>query len=503
MPTAALPEDFAPLPLQVQDELWLNMDRPNNLMVIDSLVWLQQEPDWKVVRGTVAQRLIEAYPVFRCHPETIKGRSFWVRDPDFRLSRHVRRVRLTGEVDEERVRRYLSAQRSKPFDRAHPLWSAVLIPDVRRPDGQLGAVFILRVHHAIADGIRMTELALGLCDPAERSAAHTIGANVGRGHEAKGRLKPVASTLRAGRRSLSRVGENVIREVRDPLGAPGRAVTSTFGLLSAAANEATGLIASPGAKSLEIASYVAGQAPGGTQTFNTVTETVSMFADRSAPQVWAGTPGVPKDAVWSSPLPLEEIKRIGRAAGMTVNDVVLGAVAGALRSYLIEHGEEPHDIGWLMPVSVLPYGEGMPKTLGNHFALVKLSLPVAIADPVERLREVHRRTDRIKNSQETLLTFTAQRVVAQSPERVSVALTNYFANLTLGVLTNVPGPREPVTFAGVLVDAMLGWAPASGNQALTIAIYSYAGQVYIGIGSDRTLIPDADRLVDLLEQQFA
>lgn len=494
-----LPEGHQPVPLGDQDELWLNMDRPNNLMVIDSLVWLHDEPDWDVVRQTVISRIVDAYPVFRCRPESINGRAHWGRDPQFRLSRHVRKARLRGDVDEERVRDYVSQARSKPFDPDHPLWSIEVVYGVRRPDDSIGAASLLRIHHSIADGIRLTELALGLCDPVDQTVSNTIGAKVGRGHR-KGRT-PLSSTLRVGRTSLSRLGSTVAREVRDPLGTPVRAASGAFGLLSTAATEAAGIVARPG-RTIDLVEQVAGIAPGGTQTVNTVTGAVGVLTARGGPEVcWTGTPGIDKHVAWLAPIPLATIKQIGRATGTTVNDVVLGAVAGMLREYLLEHGDEPNDVTWMMPVSVLPYGQGMPKTLGNHFALVRLRLPAELPGGAQRLHEVHRRIERIKNSQETALTFGIQRVIAQSPQTMSVALTNYFANFACGVLTNVPGPREPVTFAGVLVDAMLGWAPSSGDQPLTICIYSYAGQVYVALAADRTLVPDVGRMVELLQDQ--
>ncbi|REF29289.1 wax ester/triacylglycerol synthase domain-containing protein [Calidifontibacter indicus] len=115
MTSQALPDDFAPMPLTVQDQLWLDMDRPNNLMVIDSLIWLAQSPDWDAIRATIQERMVDRYPVFRCRPEHIRGRTHWARDPQFRLSRHVRKAGLRGPVDEERVREYVSGERSKPF----------------------------------------------------------------------------------------------------------------------------------------------------------------------------------------------------------------------------------------------------------------------------------------------------------------------------------------------------------------------------------------------------
>ena len=97
----ALPHDFEPILIAVQDELWLTMDRPTNLMIIDSLVWMEQAPKWSALRATIRERMVDRYPVFRCHPQEIDGRMHWVADADFRLARHVRKAKLGAPVDEE------------------------------------------------------------------------------------------------------------------------------------------------------------------------------------------------------------------------------------------------------------------------------------------------------------------------------------------------------------------------------------------------------------------
>src|SRR5690606_1070222 len=91
----------------------------------------------------------------------------------------------------------------------------------------------------------------------------------------------------------------------------------------------------------------------------------------------------------------------------------------------------------------------------------------------------------------------------ESPKALAVRLTNLFANKGVGVLTNVPGPRERMTFAGGEVAGTLGWVPMSGDQPPGIAIFSYAGEVTIGIAGDAKLVPDPDRIAGLIESEYA
>jgi hypothetical protein len=72
----------------------------------------------------------------------------------------------------------------------------------------------------------------------------------------------------------------------------------------------------------------------------------------------------------------------------------------------------------------------------------------------------------------------------------------------VGVLTNVPGPRGPIAFAGTTVAGVLGWAPCSGDQVMTICIFSYNGRVSVGFGTDAELIADADRLGEEFYREF-
>jgi diacylglycerol O-acyltransferase len=228
------------------------------------------------------------------------------------------------------------------------------------------------------------------------------------------------------------------------------------------------------------------------------------LAGPSVATVWTGTPGVDKGAFFAPMLDLAEVKAVRRATGTTVNDVLLAAISGALTRYLREHGEDGVDeVLWMIPVSIKAFDAELPADLGNYFALVAFRMPLGIDDRRARLAAVHERMERIKNSDEALLTFGVQRTISQAPDGLATVLTNFFANKAVGVLTNVPGPRRAITLAGVEVDGVLGWAPCSGDQPMTICIFSYNGKVAIGFGVDTTLVPDGDRLGVLLGEEFA
>jgi len=152
-------------------------------------------------------------------------------------------------------------------------------------------------------------------------------------------------------------------------------------------------------------------------------------------------------------------------------------------------------VEWMVPVNLVPIEDNLPDDLGNYFALVMAVLPLHPTDPVERLKAVTARMARIKRSAEPLLTFGVQRGVSTAPRSVSVALTDFFANKAVGVLTNVPGPRSPMSFAGSDVRQIVGFAPSSGDQPMTCTIFSYAGAVTIGFATDAGLVPDPDQLV--------
>lgn len=496
--------------ISTQDALWLTMDRPNNLMIIDGVMWFRDVPDWDAVESTIRERLVERYPVFRCRAVQRDGGWAWEDDPNFRLDSVIHRVELPGAGGRDELQTFVAAQRSVPLPKDRPMWTMFLISNVGNADGTAGGAVLGRFHHSIADGIRLTQVFMGLCDLDEDAGPTAVGKNLRRS------TTPTAIAVSTVR--------NVAASITDSAGA---AVATGSALAGSAA--AVALAAATGDVSAAAATVVGGSTnifSKGIGAFKhperlmDVSHLVSSpdnrvvndmaavgtlaLAPPSISTVWSGKPSVEKGVSWVPMIPLAQVKEIGKATGTTVNDVVISVVAGALDRYLRGHGDTSVDeLLWLVPVSIKPISMEIVTELGNFFAMVALRMPMGIDDVGGRLALMHQNMDRIKNSDEALLTFGIQRGVSAAPDRIAAGLTNFFANKAVGVLTNVPGPRVPMRLAGTEVEGILGWAPCSGDEPITIAILSYNGKVTIGFAADRKLVPDVDQLAALFEVEFA
>ncbi|MCX6484946.1 MAG: hypothetical protein NT146_17230, partial [Mycobacterium sp.] len=150
--------------LGVQDALWLEMDRPNNLMVVDSVIWTAEPLDFAKVRAVVEERLLNRYPVFRSRAvQDDDGSWWWEPDENFDIDNHVALISLTNPGDPRALQDLVAARRSEMLDRDRPLWQAIWIKNYLE-----GSAMILRSHHAIADGVRMMQLAMSLFDDSPR-----------------------------------------------------------------------------------------------------------------------------------------------------------------------------------------------------------------------------------------------------------------------------------------------------------------------------------------------
>lgn len=471
------------VPVASGDLTWLLMDRPNNLMYVHGVLWLEQAPDWDAVLDVLRERIIDRFPVFSRRAAEVDGEWVWIDDEDFDLERQVRRVALPAPGSFAVAEQYMSARFSEPFDFDRPLWQIDLIEGF--DDGR-AAVFA-RFHHGIADGVRLVQVLLSLLDPLDDGAMPSA---VGR----------------SGRRP----------------GPAGMAADAAKGVVGGAADFVTGVVGkTPGAVTripqaltqgwvairnpTRITDALSGAAAEDNMLVNSWRSVSRLtLSGRSVETVWSGEPGVEKRVTWISGLSLAGVRDTAKKHTVTINDVMLSAVSLGVTRYLHEKGEDDVDqVCWCIPVSLKPIDGDIPEDLGNHFAIVLLPMPLGIEDPHTLLREMHSRMNRIKNSAEPMIIYGIQKAVAATPPAISVRLTNFVANKTAGIITNVPGPRVPMALAGTLVTGILGWVPTSGDQPLGLCIFSYNGEVNIGIASDAGLVPDPDRLAELIEQAVA
>lgn len=449
-------------PIGPVDTMWLNMDRPNNLMVIDGVFWFDEMIDFDRLGPLLQRRLLDKYPVFSQRPVAPSvpfGPSHWEDDPDFDLSRHLKRDTLPAPGDEPALQRYVESRMSVPFDHDHPMWEMTLI------DGYGdGCALLSRFHHCLADGMALAQVVLSLTDAtatvdlgeaeAPESSVHHQGGLMG---AARSLLGTGAQTVRGGMHAVSQLPE---------LAHP------------SLAKDALEL----GWKTGKIAD--------------------KLLLGQTPPSLFSGEPGIEKRAVWSGPRKVTDVKRVSRLTGATINDVLLAAVSGAINTYVRDHGADPVDLITMVPVNVRDFSRPLPRELGNKFALVYLKLPTGVRQPLQRVAECKSRMDSIKVSPEALITFGLNSLIGRIEPHVANSITNFFSDKTIGVTTNVIGPQEERFVAGVPIAGVVSWVPGSGQQTLGVCIFSFAGIVRVGFKVDAATIPDAEKLVHAFDEDM-
>jgi len=441
------------------DAAWLHMDRPTNLMVVNSLLWFDEPVDVGRVREILRVRLVGCFPRFRqrvVEPRLGIGVPSWEDDPSFDLDRHIHRLAVPAPGDKRALEELVGDLVVSPLDRRKPLWEMYLV------EGYSGGMaMISRIHHCIADGIALSRVLLSLTD-----AQSQAGIAPARDRDAgRGLLGSIVAPVKAGAQ-----------------------------LAQAGVHEGIEILTHP---SLELS----GLASRGTA--DAVTLVKLLLTGHDAKTVLSARLTVSRRVTWSERVPLDGVRAIGRGTGTTVNDVMVTALTGALRCYLLARDSLVDEIRTMVPYNLRALDEPLPRELGNRFGLVYLTLPVGIADPARRLAEVHRRMQEIKHSREGGLSFALLEAVGRTPRQVEQTLLDVFAQKTSAVMTNVSGPREPIYFAGSKIAGVVSWVPAAGTIGLGMSIFSYNGGVTVGLQVDAGLVPDPEAIIADYERQLA
>ncbi|MGV0993573.1 MAG: wax ester/triacylglycerol synthase domain-containing protein [Mycobacterium sp.] len=502
--TATAPAAPGRRPLGIQDALWLDMDRPTNIMVADVAVWTTERVNSDAFQVAIIERLVERYPVFCSKAVSDEnGNWCWEPDPDFDIGNHISIAALPDPDDPRSMHALVAAHRTEMLNRNRPLWEVIWVERYRG-----GSAMILRTHHALADGMRLVQLAMSLFDASPEGGA-ILGPAVAQ-HGAQPHLprmtlrqrvrsvavESIAVTRTAGRQPMTALSESTSRPrrqkghharlgrfaLRNPLGA----LHATLHRLRRTAVEMR--------RSLPRGGTLAGVVsalPGNADTIRKF-----VVGTRNHPTIWTGPASGSKGVSWSPPLPLSAVKAVAKAHGCTVNDVLVATVASALHGYLRSQDAHCGSVAFMVPVNLKPLDLSLPETLGNEFALVQLELPTDEPDPIKVLAIARRRMNRIKSGNEAAIAFRLQETISGLSRTLYETSVELFTNRTLGVLTNVPGPPIPVYLAGALVEGIAGWAPVSGDQPMSFSICSYNGEVVVGIACDTELVPGYEAIVD-------
>ena len=400
---------------------------------------------------------------------------YWAEDPDFDIDFHIRESAVPPPGDDRHLAQTVARIFARPLDRAHPLWELYLIHGLE--GGRIA--LLTKVHHAVADGISGAEILSVLLDTSPE------------GRE----VEPPPDGAPAGERvpgELEMLGRGVLGLPRQPLRAL-RAVPSAL----------PNLTALPGANAI----------PGGPALSGALTRVRGLLgADTDDGVLEVGTARPPRTS-FNGPvsphrrfafgsLSLDSVKALKNELGITVNDVVVALCATAVRDWLIERDELPDDpLVALIPVSVR--SEEERGTYGNKVSGMVVPIPTNEADPRRRLMRTH---ELLKSAKERHNALPAQ-LLTDATAFIPPAVAALAARTTVGimsrtrpplnlVISNVPGPREPLYCAGAELQGHFPVSVVMDGVGLNMTVMSYRDHIDFGVIADREQVDDVWSLMD-------
>jgi WS/DGAT/MGAT family acyltransferase len=422
--------------------------------------------------GLVAERL-HLLPPFRWKLVDVPlgiDLPYWIEDPDFDLDFHIRESAVPPPGDDRKLAETVARIFARPLDRARPLWELYLIHGL--PKGRVA--LLTKVHHAVVDGVSGNEILTVLMDP-EPGGREVPPAPPGDG---AGERRPS---------DLEMLGRGLLGLPRQPLRAL-KALPTTLPALTEV----------PGANALPIVPHVSKalsrlRSLAGAPMDGGILEITSARAPRTS---FNGRISAQRSFAFGS-LSLPAVKAIKNELGITVNDVVVTLCASAVRRWLIDRDELPRTpLVAMVPVSVrAPEHAG---TFGNRISAMIVPIPTDVADPRRRLLRAHELLKSAKANHAALpadlltdaTSFIPPAVAARAARTVVDVLGRTRPPLNL-VISNVPGPREPLYCAGAQLDATYPVSVVIDGVGLNMTVMSYMDNLDFGIVTDRGQISDA------------
>lgn len=370
----------------------------------------------------------------------------WEEDPQFDVENHLTHVALPEPQGREELQRFVADKMDDRLDTSKPLWHCWLVEGVGE-----GNALVVRIHHALADGFALLYVLFGLSD------------NPGEIELPIGELPPLP-------------GEEEKLERSD-------------------IDDETGL-------GLDLLSVGESVVSGFTEAVGTHLRTRPLLKDPKTPL--RGELSGSKSVSWTETYDLDDLKDAADPYDATVNEVLMASTAGAFRRYIEERaGEVPEgtELTTAMPVNLRPLGE-RDEQLGNYFGLGFVDLPVGVEEYGERVRMLQNRTGVVKQGAEAYGMYALLNVAGSVPRPVQDVASKAFRERVTAAVTNVPGPVNNFEIAGSEVTDIMFWAPTTEDIGIGVSLFSYGGEVRVGVAVDDNVVADVDALADAFDREI-
>ena len=457
-------------PLSNADFAVLRLGSPENLMIITALMTLETRLKAAQLE-TILERTLAHHKRFRQRlvlPRSPLLKAYWVEDKSFDIKRHIHCIHTPLPDEPKLLEDLVSRLLSVDLDYSKPLWQFYLVKCYGN-----GSALIWRLHHSIADGTSVVKIILSMTQDKPDD--------------------PMVDAVRLAyqQASIHKPGKNGKNQ------GTRKFLSKLAGIGKAAINDAEAL------EDLVRVSSSTAVAAG-----------QLLFSSPDSKNVFRGPIGISKQAAWSPALSLEQVKFVSKAFNSSINDVLLSAITGALRRYILEIDQ---DFDFSMMHSLIPIDMRRPTRIaqagllmdeiidlsnGNHVGAALLQLPLHIDNPLDRLAIIHKSMDSLKASGEGLVTYWFMSALGALPAEVQELATNFWLTKSSTVITNVVGPSKQLYLGSAAIGTMIGWVPQFGPVGLGISIFSYNGKIWIGVAVDQGLIPDPGKLVSYFLEEL-
>jgi diacylglycerol O-acyltransferase / wax synthase len=375
-------------------------------------------------------------------------RPFWTDDADFELNYHLRHAAVPPPGGPGQLRALAGRVFAQRLDRDRPLWEAWFLEGVERDRWAI----LSKVHHSMVDGIGGSDLLAELFDLTPDSQPP---------EPVQWQPQPGPSTARV-----------VIGGALDAITWPARQLANL-----------PELVGQRLPTRYELVDF--GKGLTGSARSLRAPSASSLNGPISPHRRWTWTTAK-----------LAEVKRISKALGVSVNDVVLAAVTAGFRDLLISREEVADDlvVRSLVPVSLRGADDRQP--VSNHISALLVNLPVSEADPLRRLDILHEQMDNLKRTnQAASAEFLTGLLGLAAPSLLALGSRAAFRipqPLVQTVTTNVPGPRFPLYLLGRRLSQLYPYVPIGDNLRVGIASFSYLDEITFGITADYRAVPQSD-----------
>jgi WS/DGAT/MGAT family acyltransferase len=456
--------------LSFVDASLLASERPTTPLQVGGVGVLAPGLEYATV-AQLLQRRLERIPLARKRVQPAPpgaGRPVWVDDPDFDLSYHLRHAALPAPGDRGQLGEFLSRLIARPLDRSRPLWELYVIHGLEG-----GRVAIFRKVHLVMAGEGLHDPFGVMLDESPTPPDNDDGAPRWEPAQGPAQLALAVDAVRERLTRVTRLGRGLRAVAGRTLTEPGAVLGAAVAAAGSAANVVIRLAAQAPSSPLNV-----GLSPH--RRFATVR------------------------------LELEELRDIRRAVGCSINDIVVAVTADAVGRLLRWRGYDTKDLDLrvMVPLRVHPAPSsadelnlGGARPAGEGVVGVLAPLPVMQMDPVARLYRIMGEMSQSKEARQAMAAESLVRLAGYAPPNLhAMAARAASADQRYNVaLSNAPGPQAPRYLAGVRLEESYSFIPLTGTAALSVAVSSYAGSMFVGLLGDREAMAD----LALLEEFFA